>query len=351
LKPVKSARLVCPVYTLDFKQLLPGGKEITPEVLDELIATTKGTSYPACPLLKYGTIFQDLRRFLQESPYNLSFDQSDRSGVLTLMNEISFIPPLLKFFDYFKENDFYTYRHSLVVFAMSVLMAQELLEESEDWIRDVMAGTIHDFGKMNVPLKILKKKEPLTQVDKIILEHHALAGFVLLSYFLQDHGRFAAWAAKEHHERRDGSGYPLGILMRDRMIEIISVCDIYDALLSPRPHRPTPYDNRSALEEITEMAEQGKLSWEVVQALVAYNRKDRPHFQECKVSAEKRGRLLAVDLCRVNVERKIDCPNCHGTARERKIVRDGKQHLAYACRSCGMEFTEDDLLDMELDLN
>jgi len=349
LKLIKSPKLICPVYTLDFKQILPGGKEITPEVLDELIASTKGTSYPACSLLKYGTIFQDLRRFLQETPYNLSFDQSDRSGVLTLMNEINFIPPILKFFDYFKENDFYTYRHSLVVFALTVLMALELLEEPEDWIRNVMAGTLHDFGKMNVPLKILKKKEPLTKVDKIILEHHALAGFVLLSYFLQDHGKFAAWAAKEHHERKDGSGYPLGIQMRDRMIEIISVCDIYDALLSPRPHRPTPYDNRSALEEITEMAEQGKLSWEVVQALVAYNRKDRPHFQECKVSTEKRGILHSVDLGRVTVERKIECPNCHGTAREKKIVKDGKSHLAYACRSCGMEFTEDDLLNMELD--
>ena len=351
MKIIKSPKLICPVYTLDFKQLLPGGKVITPEVLDELIATTKGTSYPACPLLKYGTIFQDLRRFLQETPYNLSFDQAHRSGVLTLMNEISFILPVLKFFDYFKENDFYTYRHSLVVLAMSVLMAQELLEEPEDWIKSVMAGTIHDFGKMNVPLKILRKKEQLTNVDKIILEHHALAGFVLLSYFLQDHGRFAAWAAKEHHERRDGSGYPLGIPMRDRMIEIISVCDIYDALLSPRPHRPIPYDNRSALEEITEMAKQGKLSWEVVQVLVAYSRKDRPHFQECKVSTEKRGLLHSVDLGRVCVERKIECPNCHGTAREKKFIKDGKPYLAYVCRSCGMEFTEDDLLNMELDFS
>jgi response regulator RpfG family c-di-GMP phosphodiesterase len=73
------------------------------------------------------------------------------------------------------------------------------------------------------------------------------------------------------------------------MVEIIATCDVYDALQSPRPYRTTPYDNRTALEEITEMAQGGKLSWDVVQTLVSHNRKDRPHFRECRVSTEKRG--------------------------------------------------------------
>ena len=348
---MKTVKLICPVYTLDYEQLLPGGKLITPDVLDELIASHKDKSYPTCPLLDYSTIFQDLQRFLQNPPYNVNFKDPDSAEIWKLMSKINFTLPLLRFFDYFKENESYTYRHSLVVFAMSVLLAQDLLEQPEDWIVDVMAGTIHDFGKVNVPLKILKKPGPLTNVDKIILEHHALAGFVLLSYFLQDHGKFAAWAAKEHHERRDGSGYPMGIPLKDRMIEIISVCDIYDALLSPRPHRPTPYDNRTALEEITDMAEKGKLSWEVVQALVAYNRKGKPHFQECKVSTEKRGKPRLDDLSKTVVVKKIECPNCHGTARENKTVIDGVERAFYECRSCGKKFSEDDLLNLQLDFS
>ena len=56
-----------------------------------------------------------------------------------------------------------------------------------------------------------------------------------------------------------------------------------------RPYRPTSYDNRTALEEITEQARQGKIGWEVVQALVVYNRKSRSHYRDCKVSVEKRG--------------------------------------------------------------
>ncbi len=346
---MKTAKLICPVYTLDNKRLLPGGKKITKETLDELIAANKGASYPSVPFLNHGTVFQDLLRFLQKHPYNISFQESGRTEALELMRKINFVQPILKFFDYFKEKDFYTYRHSLVVFALSTLMARDMLEETEGWIRDIMAGTIHDYGKICVPLKILKKTEPLTRVDKIILEHHALAGFVLLTYFLQDYGRFAPWVAKEHHERADGSGYPLGIQLNDRMVEIIGVCDIYDALLSPRPHRPTPYDNRTALEQITEMAKQGKLSWDVVQTLVSYNRKDRPHFRECSVSTEKRGIPLADDAYGAT-GKKMECPNCQGTALEKKTLKQGKEYISFECRGCGKEFTQDDLLNLEMEL-
>ncbi|TEU05343.1 MAG: HD domain-containing protein [Candidatus Aminicenantes bacterium] len=286
---MNTAKLDYPVHTLDNRLLLPAGKLLTSEALDELIATNKGTSYQVLPFLEYGTVYQDILRLLQKPPYCVIFDELKSKIVLNLMKKINFIPPVLESLDYFKENDFYTYRHSLMVFAMSTIMARDLLEKSEDWIMEAMAGTIHDYGKICIPLQILNKSDPLTRTDRSILEHHALAGFVLLSYLLKDHRSFAARVAKEHHERRDGSGYPLGISLRDRMVEIIAACDVYDALLSPRPYRPIPYDNRTALEEIIEMAQGGKLSWDVVQTLVSHNRKDRPHFRECRVSTEKRG--------------------------------------------------------------
>ncbi|NOR52998.1 MAG: HD domain-containing protein [Candidatus Aminicenantes bacterium] len=286
---MKTAKLDYPVHTLDNRLLLPAGKELTSEVLDELIAANKDTSYQALSFLEYGTVYQDILRLLQKPPYCVIFDELKSKIVLNLMKKINFIPPVLESLKYFKENDFYTYRHTLMVFAMSTIMARDLLEKSEDWLTEAMAGTIHDYGKICIPLQILNKSDSLTRTDRSILEHHALAGFVLLSYLLKDHRSFAARVAKEHHERRDGSGYPLAISLRDKMVEIIAVCDVYDALLSPRPYRPIPYDNRTALEEIIEMAQGGKLSWDVVKTLVSHNRKDRPHFRECKVSTEKRG--------------------------------------------------------------
>ena len=351
---MKIAKLDCPVHTLDSRLLLPAGKELTSEVLDELIATNKDTPYQVLSFLEYGTVYQDILRLLQNPPYCVIFDEVKRTNVLNLMKKINFIPPILESLKYFKENDFYTYRHTLRVFAMSTIMARDLLEKSEDWIMEAMAGTIHDYGKICVPLQILKKSDPLTRTDRSILEHHALAGFVLLSYFLQDPRGFAGRVAKEHHERRDGSGYPLGISLRDSMVEIIAVCDVYDALLSPRPYRPTPYDNRTALEEIIEMAQGGKLSLEVVQTLVSHNRKDRPHFRECKVSTEKRGTPPADSLYGVivkrDMEKEITCPNCHGSWIKRKTYKkEDVECISYECRSCGKEFDEDYLLYKKMD--
>ena len=298
-----SFKLDYPVYTLDKRLFLPAGKELTSEALDELIATNMDTSYQTLPFLEYGTVYDDILRLLQDPPYHAIFDEPKRKIALNLMKKINFIPAVLESLEYFKENDFYTYRHTLMVFAISTIMARDLLEKSEDWIMEAMAGTIHDYGKICIPLQILNKSDSLTRTDRSILEHHALAGFVVLSYLLKDHRSFAARVAKEHHERRDGSGYPLAISLRDKMVEIIAVCDVYDALLSPRPYRPIAYDNRTALEEIIEMAQGGKLSWDVVQTLVSHSRKDSPHFRECKLSTEKRGKPPAENLYGIIVEK------------------------------------------------
>ncbi len=271
---------------------------------------------------------------------------------MALIKNVCFIQPLLKFLDYYKQKDFYTYRHSLIVFAMSMNLARDMLEKSEDWMTALMAGTIHDFGKISVPLQILKKTNPLTRAEKNILEHHTLAGFVLLSYFLQDRRSFAGRVAKEHHERRDGSGYPLGISLKDRMVEIIAACDVYDALLSPRPFRSLPYDNRTALEEITEMAQEGKLSWEVLQIIISHNRKDKPYFRECKVSTEKRGTPPTDSLYGVIIEKDIKCPNCHGACiKSFKGHKAGKEYIRYECPNCGREFESKDLLSAEKNMH
>jgi hypothetical protein len=58
---------------------------------------------------------------------------------------------------------------------------------------------------------------------------------------------------------------------------------------STRPYRPVSFDNRTALEHITMMAERNAVSWEVVRALVAHNPKGKLHFTECSVSLNKRG--------------------------------------------------------------
>jgi HD-GYP domain-containing protein (c-di-GMP phosphodiesterase class II) len=280
-----------PIHTLDRRELLPSGTRLTRKTLDDLSRSGARETYPAIPLLKYGTVRRDLLKFLRKGAYGRIFDNSQRNASLMALMEKVLLPlPVLEALHYFQRSDPYTYRHVLRVFALAILLAGDLEAKYEELILEAAAGPLHDFGKICVPLRILKKTTPLRRTERALLEHHTTAGFVLIGYYMKESKNTAAKVAAEHHERKDGSGYPLGITLNDRLVEIVVACDVYDALISPRPYRRDSYDNRTALEEITEMANRGKIGWEVVKALVAHNRKDRPRAEECAVSVEKRGK-------------------------------------------------------------
>ena len=278
-----------PIRTLDHQLLFPPGAVVTQETIDAMIDSHRACSYPTHPLLLYGSIQEDFLSFLSVPPYGTIFSGKKRIDVLKLLETAHFPIPILQTLDHFKQHDFHTYAHILMVFALSSLLARDLLADDEQCARLFATGPTHDIGKVCVPLPILKKKTPLTQTERTFLEHHAAASYVLLCHYYRDVQHLACRIALDHHERRDGSGYPRRLLLQDPMVEIVAVSDIYDALIKPRSYRSAPYDNRTALEEITAMAKQNKIGWDVVKTLIAHNRKSNPCFREVTLSAEKRG--------------------------------------------------------------
>jgi HD-GYP domain-containing protein (c-di-GMP phosphodiesterase class II) len=278
-----------PISTLDNQLLLPPGTFLTKETLDAVIYSHRTYSYPTHPLLLYGSVKEDCLNFLSTPPYETIFsDKKQIDDTLKILEAVHLSIPIFQSLDYFKEYDFHTYAHVLMVFALSTLLAKDLIPDYQECIRLSATGPTHDIGKICVPLHILKKTTPLTKIERGFIEHHTAAGYVLLSYYYKDTQSLAGEVALDHHERRDSSGYPRGILLKDPLVEIIAVSDIYDALIKPRPYRPTAYDNRAALEEITKMAEQKKIGWDAVKVLIAHNRKSKVHYKEIKISAEKR---------------------------------------------------------------
>ncbi len=279
-----------PVHTLDGKEILPSGTVLSDTVIEEVAARGKEIRSPALPAMEFGTVRRDLLALTGRGVYRTIFgDEAEYRGLIRLM-EMPWLPlPVLKSIGYYKWNDPYTYHHILLVFALSSHLARNLLDGYEEILQEAAAGPFHDFGKICVPLEILTKTTALRKSERKALEHHALAGFILLSYYLKDPGVLAARIARDHHERRDGSGYPRGVLLSSRFVEIVAACDVYDALISPRPYRESTYDSRTALDVITAMAEEGKIGWDIVQVLVSHHRKGKPHPEECKVSFEKRG--------------------------------------------------------------
>lgn len=283
-------KLRYPVYDLSGKELLSSGSELSAENMADLVRGKTRKKEISLPIMEHGTIASDLQKFCDQPPYSRIFSNPKRHAfLLSALNKADLCAPLFAIIDSFKKLDPYTYRHMLIVFALSMLLAQDLIEDPGLLNDAAIASPTHDLGKYCVPISVLKKSTKLSLTDRHFLEHHSAAGYVLLSYYLEDPQHLAALTARDHHERCDGSGYPRGIALDNRIIQIVAVCDVFDALIAQRPYRPTSYDLRTALEEVTDMAKRGAVEFDIVQALISYNRDDKPNYKNCAVSREKRG--------------------------------------------------------------
>jgi HD-GYP domain-containing protein (c-di-GMP phosphodiesterase class II) len=279
-----------PVNTLEGVEVLPAGAELTPDLMDEVAEHGKKTEYAMKSLLDHGSVQNDLGLFLKVPPYNKFFTSKKHMQELFDIMAGTLLPsPVLDSFYYFKHHDFYTYQHILVVMAISISIARDHALEPEQLSEVALAGTTHNIGKICVPSNILKKKTSLTKKERDMIDHHMAAGYVLLCHYLGDTQSLAARTARDHHERNDGSGGPSGVCQTDPLVEIVTVSDIYDALISPRAYRPVSFDNRSAIEILTNMAESGKIQWEPVKAIVARNRSPYVPYNETVISNDKRG--------------------------------------------------------------
>lgn len=123
----------------------------------------------------------------------------------------------------------------------------------------VLACLLQDIGMLRVDPVVLQQAKPLTIDQKRYLEAHCRYGAeVVMNRLPMLGGLVEAIAA--HHERGDGTGYPLALkhAQVSPLARMISVLDIYAAMNAPRPHRAA-YDSRTALTEVMLLADSGKL--------------------------------------------------------------------------------------------
>ncbi len=146
--------------------------------------------------------------------------------------------------------DPYTAGHQRRVAQLAMGIAEEinLPEEQKEGLR--IAAVIHDIGKICVPAELLSKAGKLSALEFDLIKSHTNASYSILQAI-----KFStpvAQIAYQHHERIDGSGYPLGLKDGQICIEakILAVADVVEAMSSHRPYRMSlGIDN--ALQEIS----------------------------------------------------------------------------------------------------
>ena len=139
--------------------------------------------------------------------------------------------------------------HSVRVAGYSHALAEAMGYSKERVDEVYQTGLLHDVGKIGIPDLILKKEGKLTSEEYgEIKEHTSIGGHILAA--IETMG-YLADGAKYHHEKYDGTGYPLGLKGKDipEIGRIIAVADVFDALISKR-HYKEAMDVESAKQEI-----------------------------------------------------------------------------------------------------
>jgi len=149
-----------------------------------------------------------------------------------------------------EERDAYTAGHQRRVAALCTKIATEL-KLSDDRIHGLhLAASIHDLGKIGIPVEILTKPRKLTDIEYRLIQEHPIIGFNIIKDVS------FPWPIADiilqHHERLDGSGYPKGLKSEEILLEakILAVADLVEAMASHRPYRAA-LGMKAALSEIT----------------------------------------------------------------------------------------------------
>ena len=130
-----------------------------------------------------------------------------------------------------------TFAHSINV-AMICAVEGTWLGYSQADIEILMqCGIFHDIGKLKIPKSIIEKPSSLTTEEYKQMKTHAMQGYNMLRSKQLD--TRVKLCAMMHHERCDGSGYPLGIKADqiEDFAKILAIADVYEAMTSPRVYR------------------------------------------------------------------------------------------------------------------
>ncbi|MCX5797953.1 MAG: HD domain-containing protein [Proteobacteria bacterium] len=201
------------------------------------------------------------RRKLEEERKTYLQNLEERVTELKGKLQDLFISSMNSLVNALEAKDPYTKGHSLRVCNMAVKMAEHKYGVSPKVSDIELSSKLHDIGKVGIREAILNKPGKLTDEEFNHIKEHTIIGEAILLPI--EELKSVAKAAKYHHERFDGTGYPDGLKGEEipDTSRIIAIADTYDAMTSARPYRPAMKPEKAAEEIKKQIGTQFDPQW------------------------------------------------------------------------------------------
>lgn len=186
-----------------------------------------------------------------------------------------------------------TVTHTMGVMEIGLRLARKMGFDEETCQKIYYGAMLHDLGKIGTPVSVLEKPGRLTPQETAIMRNHVVLSGQIIDGCVDE---TVARIALRHHEKLDGSGYPLGLGKEELTLpeRLLTTADIVSALCMSRSYKES-YSKKQCLSILRDMKQQGKLDGRTVSAMETF-------FDEIMEQADEVCRPLRQTYERISAE-------------------------------------------------
>jgi HD-GYP domain-containing protein (c-di-GMP phosphodiesterase class II) len=228
-------------------------KEKLPEMKKVYLEEAETRSFP----FHYLEVVQSHKKLFHEWMQGVPVDIAKvRESMIPLLERIDELDMELFTLHQYGTAEDYLYHHSVAVSLLSAFLGKKLAYQKGEWIQIGLTGYLSDAGMTKIDPTILNNMGPLTEQQIHEVKNHPTYSYRMVEK-LTGLSRTAKIGILQHHERLDGTGYPLG-LTKDYITpfaRIVAIADTYHAVMSERAYR----EKQSIFRAVDELL-QGQLT-------------------------------------------------------------------------------------------